>query len=114
MSRVKAKEGIEVSRVKAKEGKEVSWVKAKELCTYIIMNDLPHSPHAAKGGDRLGIYLIVEVMTLPVGPIYWVNPHIYFVRMEGKRIIRVAHRTTIYLSLKCSPQSKKRPSMYLL
>ena len=71
-------------------------------------------PHAGKGGDRLGIYLIVEVMTLPLGPIYWVNPHIYFVCAEGKRNIRVARETRIYLSLKCSPHSKKRPSMYLL
>ena len=42
------------------------------------INKLPHSPpHVGKGGDRLGIYLIVEVMPLPLGPIYWVNPHIY-------------------------------------
>ena len=26
---------------------------------------------------KVGIYLIVEVMTLPPGPIYWVNPHIF-------------------------------------
>ena len=74
----------------------------------------PTPPHAGKGGDRLGIYLIVEVMTLPLGPIYWVNPHIYFVRAEGKRNIRLARKTRIYLSLKCSPHSKKRPRMYLL
>ena len=74
----------------------------------------PTPPHAGKGGDRLGIYFIVEVMTLPLGPIYWVNPHIYFVRSgEGKQNICVARKTTIYLSLKCSPHSKKRP-MYLL
>ena len=52
--------------------------------------------------------------TLPLGPIYWVNPHIYFVRAEGKRNIRLARETRIYLSLKCSPHSKKRPRMYLL
>ena len=40
------------------------------------MTCLTH-PHAGKGGDILGIYLIVEVMTLPLGPIYWVNPHIF-------------------------------------
>ena len=74
----------------------------------------PTPPHAGKGGDRLGIYLIVEVITLPLGPIYWVNPHIYFVRAEGKRNIRLARETRIYLSLKCSPHSKKRPRMYLL
>ena len=30
---------------------------------YAPINDLPHPPipHAGKGGDRLGIYLIVEV-----------------------------------------------------
>ena len=37
------------------------------------------------GGETLGIYHIVEVMTLPLGPIFGVNPHIYFVRAEGKR-----------------------------
>ena len=74
----------------------------------------PTPPHAGKGGDRLGIYLIVEVMTLPLGPIFGVNPHIYFVRAEGKRNIRLARDTRIYLSLKCSPHRKKRPRMYLL
>ena len=65
----------------------------------------PTPLHAGKGGDRLGIYFIVEVMTLPLGLIYWVNPHIYFVRAEEKRNIR---EIRIYLSLKCSPHSKKR------
>ena len=68
----------------------------------------------AKVGDRLGIDLIVEVMTLPLGPLYWVKPHIYFMRAEGKRNISLAYETSIYLSLKCSPHSKKRPRMYLL
>ena len=44
----------------------------------------PTPPHAGKGGDRLGIYLIVEVMTLPLGPIYWVNPHISCARRESE------------------------------
>ena len=98
---------------------------SKDFCTvmqknHVIMhapiNDLPHSPHAGKGGDRLGIYLLVVVMTLPLGPIYWVNPHIYFVRVERKQNIRVysTRDYRIYLSLKCSPHSKKRPRMYRL
>ena len=76
----------------------------------------PTPPHAGKGGDRLGGGggVIMEVMTLPLGPIYWVNLHIYFERAEGKRNIRLARETRIYLSLKCSPHSKKRPHMYLL
>ena len=40
----------------------------------------PTPPHAGKGGDRLWIYLLVEVMTLSPGPIYWVNPHIFRAR----------------------------------
>ena len=43
----------------------------------------PTPPHVGKGVDRLGIYLIVEVMTLPLGPIYWVNPHL-FCALGGK------------------------------
>ena len=57
-------------------------------------------------------------MTLPLGPIYWVNPHKYYyiscARRESEIIIRLARETRIYLSLKCSPHSKKRPRMYLL
>ena len=90
---------------------------ALQLCSVVIMHlsmTCRTPPHAGKGGDRLGIYLIMEVMTLPLGPIYWVNPHIYFVREEGKRNICVACESRIYLSLKCSPHSKKRPRMYLV
>ena len=47
------------------------------ISIYIAHNaTCPTPPHAGKRGVRLGIYLIVEVMTLPLGPIYWVNPHI--------------------------------------
>ena len=64
------------------------------------------APHADKGGDRLGIYLIVEVMTLPLGQfIGWIPT--YFVHAEGKRNICLARETRIYLSEMLSSLKKE-------
>ena len=83
-------------------------------CIMHLSMTCPTPPHAGKGGDRLGIYLIVEVMTLPLGPIYWVNLHIYFVCAEGKRNIRLARETRIYLSEMLSSLKKETSYMCLL